>query len=62
MVRLFDVKRRLGLGTSRATYVIDGKGVIRDIYHNELSMSRHARRALSWVKALQTEELNLIPV
>ena len=62
VVRLYDVRRRFGLGTSRATYVIDGEGVIRDVHHNELSMSRHAHRALNLVKSLQTEELDLIPV
>ena len=53
VARLFDVRRRFGLGTSRATYVIDTEGVIRDAYHNELSMWRHAHRALAWVKAVQ---------
>ena len=53
VARLFDVRRRFGLGTSRATYVIDTEGVIRDAYHNELSMWRHAHRALAWVKGTQ---------
>ena len=61
VVRLYDVRRRFGLGTSRATYVTDGEGVIRDAHHNELSISRHANRALSLVKTLQTEELGLVP-
>ena len=54
VARLFDVRRRFGLGTSRTTYVIDTEGVIRDAYHNELSMWRHAHRALAWVKAVQS--------
>ena len=29
VARLFDVRRRFGLGTSRSTYVIDTEGVIR---------------------------------
>ena len=53
VARLFDVRRRFGLGTSRSTYVIDTEGVIRDAYHNELSMWRHAHRALAWVKSVQ---------
>ncbi len=53
VARLFDVRRRFGLGTSRSTYVIDTEGVIRDAYHNELSMWRHAHRALAWTKAVQ---------
>ena len=44
--RLYDVERRLRLGTSRVTYVIDADGVIRDAIHNEISMSSHVRRAL----------------
>ena len=53
VARLFDVRRRFGLGTSRTTYVIDTEGVIRDAYHNELSMWRHAHRALATIKAVQ---------
>ena len=44
--RLYEVRRRFGLGTSRVTYVIDREGMIRDIHHNELFPSRHARRSL----------------
>ena len=61
VARLYDVRRRFGLGTSRATYVIDRDGLIRDVHHNELSMSRHARRALSMVKALQDGKLEQCP-
>ena len=43
--RLYDVRRRFGLGTSRFTYLIDREGIIWDVYHNELSMSSHA----NWV-------------
>ena len=50
--RLYDVRRRLGLGISRFTYVIDAQGIIRDVYHNELSMTSHARRALEVVEEL----------
>ena len=50
--RLYDVRRRLGLGTSRFTYVIDAQGIIRDVYHNELSLASHARRALRVVEEL----------
>ena len=52
VARLYDVRRRFGLGTSRVTYVIDREGVIRDAHHNELSPSGHARRALRRVEAL----------
>lgn len=50
--RLYDVRRRFGLGASRFTYVIDVQGIIRDVYHNELSMTSHARRALRVVEEL----------
>ncbi len=52
VARLYDVRRRFGLGASRATYVIDREGVIRDAHHNELSLSGPARRALRRVEAL----------
>ena len=51
--RLYDVRRRFGLGTSRFTYVIDTQGIIRDVYHNEFSMTSHATRALRVVKELE---------
>lgn len=52
--RLYDVRRRFGLGTSRVTYVIDTQGIIRDVFHNEVSMSSHAVRALQVVRSLGT--------
>ncbi len=52
VARAYDVRRRFGLGTSRVTYVIDREGVIRDVYHNELLTSGHARRALQRVNAV----------
>ena len=51
--RLYDVRRRFGLGTSRCTYVIDTQGIIRDVYHNEFSMPSHVRRALEVVETLE---------
>lgn len=50
--RLYDVQRRFGLGTSRVTYVIDGEGVIRGVFHNELRMSSHIRNALRTLESL----------
>ena len=52
VARLYDVRRRFGLGTSRVTYIVDKEGVIRDVYHNELFTSKHARRALQRVDAV----------
>ena len=50
--RLYDVQRRFGLGTSRVTYVIDGDGVIRDVFHNEIVMSSHVQNALRKLESL----------
>ena len=51
--RLYDVKRQLGLGTSRITYVIDSEGVIRGAFHNEILMARHTSNALRVLLGLQ---------
>ena len=61
--RLYDVQRRFKLGTSRITYVIDGKGIIRDVYHNEIAMASHVRRALEAVSTLQEirDDTRLLP-
>lgn len=50
--RLYDVRRWLGLGTSRVTYVIDAEGIIRDAFHHELSTSSHVERALNVLEAV----------
>ena len=52
VARLYDVRRRFGLGTSRVTYVIDREGLVRDVHHNELSTSGHARRSLRRLKVV----------
>ena len=51
--RLYDVERRFGLGTSRVTYVIDGAGVIRGVFHNEIVMGSHVQNALSTLESLR---------
>ena len=51
--RLYDVRRRFGLGTSRFTYVVDGAGVIRGVHHNEFVMKSHARSALETLEVLR---------
>ena len=50
--RLYDVRRRFGLGTSRFTYVVDDGGVIRSAYHNEFVMKSHVQNALRTLEAL----------
>ena len=48
------MRRRLNLGTSRITYVIDKRGVIRYVGHNEVSMGAHIRDALKALDALES--------
>ena len=55
MTRLYDVRRRLNMGTSRITYVVDKAGVIRHVAHNEVSMGSHIRDALKTLDALAAE-------
>ena len=50
--KLYDVRRRFGLGTSRVTYVIDRQGVIRGAFHNEVSMSSHINNTLDALAAI----------
>ena len=50
--RLYDVERRFGLGTSRVTYVIDGDGAIRGVFHNEILMASHIQNALRTLESL----------
>jgi peroxiredoxin Q/BCP len=53
IAKLYDVRRRFGLGTSRVTYVIDREGVIRGVFHNELDMASHVRAVLATLRKLQ---------
>ena len=55
VVRLYDVARRMGLGVSRVTYLIDKTGVIRDVYHHEVRIGKHVDDVLEGVKALDRE-------
>ena len=55
-VRLYDVARRMGLGVSRVTYLIDKTGVIRDVYHHEVRIGKHVDDVLEGLKALDREE------
>ena len=56
MRRLYDVRRRFGLGTSRFTYVVDDAGVIRSVYHNEFVMKSHAKSALEALETLRNSQ------
>jgi peroxiredoxin Q/BCP len=41
LAKLFGVRRPLGLGSWRVTYVIDPEGIVRGAFHHELTMSKH---------------------
>ena len=61
VARLYDVARRMGLGVSRVTYLIDKTGVIRDVYHHEVRIGKHVEDVLEGVKALHREGSNATP-
>ena len=61
ITKLFGVRRRFGLGTSRITYVIDKAGVIRGVFHNELSMSSHVSTVLAALQELQEPSTEATP-
>lgn len=52
IARLYDVRRRLGLGASRVTYVIDRAGLVRLAHHGEVSMGGHVRAVLTALRTL----------
>ena len=56
VARLYDVARRMGLGVSRVTYLIDKAGVVRDVYHHEVRIGKHVENVLKGLKALSREE------
>ena len=51
--RLYDVQRRLRLGTSRVTYVIDTEGIIQGVFHHEIFVLHHVQDALGTLRDLQ---------
>ena len=53
LCKIYDVRRRFGLGVSRVTYVIDVNSIIRAVFHNEFSMTGHVRNALRALDELQ---------
>jgi thioredoxin-dependent peroxiredoxin len=49
---LYGVSRTMGLFDGRVTFVIDGDGVVRHSYANQLKAARHAGEALAVVRKL----------
>ena len=52
---LYDVARRMGLGVSRVTYLVDKTGVIRDVFHHEVRIGKHVDDVLKSLNALDRE-------
>jgi thioredoxin-dependent peroxiredoxin len=49
---LYGVSRSMGLFDGRVTFVIDGSGVVRHSYSNQVKAARHAEEALTVVRKL----------
>lgn len=50
--KLFGVKSTLGLMPGRATFVLDGKGVVRHVFVSQLRAGKHVEESLAVVKKL----------
>lgn len=50
--KAFGVKRTLGILPGRSTYVLDGQGVVRHVFHSARNPDRHVDDALAVVKRL----------
>ncbi len=49
----FGVKRSVGfLPNKRATFVIDGRGIVRDVITSEINMNVHADRSIETLRGL----------
>ncbi len=48
--KLYGVKSTLGIIPGRVTFVIDRKGVIREVFSSQLQPEEHIRRALAALK------------
>ena len=53
--RLYDVRRRFGIGTSRVTYIINKVGIIHGVYHHELRVGRHIVDVLKGLESLTVD-------
>lgn len=52
LAKRFGIRRPLGLGASRVTFVIDRAGVVRTAIHSEISMSRHVKETRAALASL----------
>jgi len=49
----FGVEKTLGLIPGRATFVIDGDGIVRHVFASQLAATKHVDEALSALEALR---------
>ena len=54
LVRLYDARRRFGLGVSRVTYVIDKSGCIAGAFHHEANINQHVTDVLDSINSLSS--------
>ncbi|MBM3940035.1 MAG: peroxiredoxin [SAR202 cluster bacterium] len=52
VARSYDVRRTLGLGTSRVTYVVGADGLIHLAHHDEFRMNSHLDAVLATLEGL----------
>ncbi|HEX4600558.1 MAG TPA: peroxiredoxin [Gemmatimonadales bacterium] len=53
--QLYGVEKTLGILPGRATYVIDGAGVVRHVFSSQLQATRHRTEALAALHALGSQ-------
>ena len=54
IIRLYEARRRFGLGVSRITYVVDRAGIVAGAFHHEIHIRGHLRETLSVLRTLPT--------
>jgi peroxiredoxin len=52
IIRLYEARRRFGLGVSRITYVVDRAGTIAGAFHHEVHIGGHLSETLSVLRTL----------
>ena len=54
--RRFGVPKTLGFIDGRVTYVIDLRGIVRQVFNSQLRTRQHVESALAAVRALEEKE------
>ncbi len=60
--KLYSVPSTIGLIPGRVTYIIDKKGVVRNIFVSQTQAARHVEEAKKTLTQLQKEEKQQIPI